>query len=81
MTHCNENKNITSALRTRIHQIELEEDPINITYGILNQTFKVIDEKDVSAKQLILWLATLSKKKWKTYYKHCQKSHNFVKKN
>ena len=54
MTHCNENKNITSALRTRIHQIELEEDPINITYDILNQTFKVIDEEDVSAKQLIL---------------------------
>ena len=76
MTHCNQNKKITSALRTRIHQVELEVDPINIAYGILNQTFKVIDEEDVSAKQLILWLATLSKKS----EKHCQKPHNFVKK-
>ena len=49
MAHYNHNKKIVSALRTRIHQVELE-DHINITHGILDQVFKVLDEEDISAK-------------------------------
>ena len=45
------------------HQVELKEDPINITSGLLDQIFKVLDEADISAKQIIPCLATLSKKK------------------
>ena len=65
MADYNQNKNVVSALRTRNHQIELVEDSINIIYGILNQLFKVLDEEDISVKQIIPCLATLSKKKLK----------------
>ena len=58
MADYNQNKNIASALRTRNHQVELEEDPINIIYGILDQIFKVLDEEDISAKQIIPWLTS-----------------------
>ena len=53
---------LVSALRTRNQQAELEEDPINIPYGILNQIVKVLDEEDISAKQITPSLATLSEK-------------------
>ena len=42
-----------SALMTRNHQVELEEDSISTTYGILDQTFKVLDQEDISVKQII----------------------------
>ena len=61
MEHYNQNTKIVSASRTRNHQVELKEDPINITYGLLDQIFKVLDEEDILAKQIILCLATLSK--------------------
>ena len=58
----NQNKNTVSTLRKRNPQVELEEDHINITYGILDQIFKVFNEKDISATQIISCLTTLSKK-------------------
>ena len=70
MTHSYQNKK-NSALRTRNHQVELKEDPINTTYRILNQFFKVLDEEYISGKHIIPWLATLSNKKRKCYYKYC----------
>ena len=41
--------------------------------------FKVLDEEDILAKQIIPCLANLSKK-CKFYCEHCQKTHHFVKK-
>ena len=77
MAHYNQNTKIVSALRTRNHHVELKEDPINITYGLLDQIYKVLDEKDISAKQIIPCLATLSKNSENVIVK---KPHNFVKK-
>ena len=57
-------------LRASNHQVELAEDSINITYGFLDQTFKILDEVDISIKQIIACLATLSKKR-KWYCQHC----------
>ena len=80
MAHYNENANIVSALRTRNHQVELKEDPINITYDLLDQIFKVFDEENVSTNQIILCLATLSKKSENVIANIVKKPHNFVKK-
>ena len=80
MAHYNQNNKIVSALRTRDHQIELEKDPINITYGILDLIFKVLDEEDISGKQIISCLATLSKKSENVIANIVKKQHNFVKK-
>ena len=44
----NQKKKIVSVLRTRNHQAE---NSINITYGILDQIFKVLDEEDISVSQ------------------------------
>ena len=60
MAHYNQNDKIDSALWTKNDQVELEKDPINITYGILDHIFKVLDEEDISSKQIIPSLATLS---------------------
>ena len=62
MMHSYQNKK-NSALRTRNQQVELKEDPINTTYRILNQFFKVLDEEYISGNQIIPWLTTLSNKK------------------
>ena len=62
IAHYDQNNKILSALRTRNHQVELQKDHINITYGILDQIFKALDEADILAKQIIPCLATLSKK-------------------
>ena len=40
MVHYNQNNKINSALRTRNHQAELENDSINIIYGILDQVLR-----------------------------------------
>ena len=60
--HYNQNTKIVSALITRNQQVELGENTINITNGILDQIFKVLDEEDISVKQIIPCFATLSKK-------------------
>ena len=70
---------LAKSLIAKNHQAELEKDPINIRYGLLEHMFKVLDEEDILAKQIIPCLATLSKK-CKFYCEHCQKTHNFVKK-
>ena len=80
MAHYNQNNKIVSALRTRNHQDELEKDPIKITYGILDQMFKVLNKEDISAKQIISYLATLSKKSENYIANIVKKSYNFVKK-
>ena len=80
MVHYNRNNKIDSTLRTRNHQVELEKDPINITYGILDQIFKVLDEEDISGKQIIPCLATLYKKKENIIASIFKKPHNFMKK-
>ena len=81
MVHYNQNTKIVSVLRTRNHQVELKEDPINITYGLLDQIFKVLDEEDISAKQIIPCLPTQSKKSGNVIANIVKKPHNFVKKN
>ena len=58
MAHCNQKKNINMlafSLRTRNRQVELVEDYINITYGILKQ---VLNDEDISVMQMIpnVWL-------------------------
>ena len=80
MVHYNQNNKIVSAFRTRNHQAELEKDPINITYGILNQIFNVLDEEDISLRQIIPYLATLSKKNENFIANIVKKTDNFVKK-
>ena len=80
MPHYNQNTKIVSALRTRNHQVELKEDPINITYGLLDQIFKVLDEENISTNQIIPCLATLSKKSENVIANIVKKPHNFVKK-
>ena len=63
MVHYNKKNKIVSAWRTRNHQFEFEQDSINFAYGILDQIFKVLDEEDISVKQIIPCLATLKKVK------------------
>ena len=62
MVHYNQNTKIVSALRTRNHQVEFEGDLVSITHAILDQIFQVLEQEDISAKQIIPCLATLSKK-------------------
>ena len=44
MAHYNQNNKIDSTLITRSHQVDLEKNFIFITYGILEQIFKVLGE-------------------------------------
>ena len=80
MAHYNQNTRIVSALRTRNHQVELKEHSINITYGLVDQIFKVLDEEDILAKQIIPCLAALSKNSENVIANIVKKQHNFVKK-
>ena len=57
------------------------KDSINITHHILDQIFKVLDEEDISVKQIIPCFATLSKKSEDDIVNFVKKSPNFVKKN
>ena len=50
MVDYSQNKNIVYALKTRKHQVK---DSINITYDIVDQIFEVLDEEDISVKQVI----------------------------
>ena len=80
MAHYNQNNKTDSALRTRNHQVELEKDLIGITYGILDQIFKLLDEEDISANQIISCLTTLSGKSENFIANIVKKPHDFVKK-
>ena len=77
MSDYNLNKNLVSALGTRTHQAELVEDSIDIMYGFLDQTFKVLDEEDILVKQIIPCLATLSKKTANDIVNNVIKPYNF----
>ena len=46
----------------------------------MDQIYKVLDEEDISAKQIILYLATLSKKSENVIVNIVKKPHNFMKK-
>ena len=65
MAHFKQNKTINtlidSALRVQEVQVELE-DSINITYGVLDTIFKMLDTEKVPVTQIIPCLAILSKK-------------------
>ena len=63
MVHYNKKKQDSFCLKERNHQFEFEQDSINFAYGILDQIFKVLDEEDISVKQIIPCLATLKKVK------------------
>ena len=80
MAHYNQNTKIASVLRTRNHQVELKEDPLSTTYGLFDKIFKVLDEENISANQIIPCLSTLSKKSENVIAKIVKKTHNFVKK-
>ena len=64
--HFNQNKAINtlivSALRSQQVQVELLKDSINITYGILDNIFQILDSVNVLVMQIITCLAILSKK-------------------
>ena len=63
--HFNQNKAINtlvSALRSQQVQVELLKDSINITYGILDNIFQILDSENVLVTQIIPCLAILSKK-------------------
>ena len=65
--HFNQNKAINtlivSALRSQQVQVELLKDSINITYGILDNIFQILDSVNVLVMQIITCLAILSKKR------------------
>ena len=65
MVHFNQNKTINtlivSALRSQLVQVELLEDTVNITYGILG-IFQILDTENIPVMQIIPCLAVLSKK-------------------
>ena len=66
MAHFNQNKTIhsliVSALRSQQVEVELE-DSINITYGVLDTIFKMLDTEKLPVMQIIPCLAILSKKR------------------
>ena len=76
MVDYNQNNRIDSAFKDQDHQVPLKENPINITYGTLDQIFKVLHEEDISVKQIIPTLATLGEDVIANIVK---KPHNFVK--
>ena len=56
------------------------EDSTNITYGILDYIFQVLDTEDVPVKQIVSCLAILSQKSENDITNIIKKSQNFVRK-
>ena len=56
------------------------EDSINITYGILDSIFQILDTEDVPLQQIMPCLAILSQKSENYIAKHHQKT-QFCEKN
>ena len=84
MTHFKQNKTINtlivSALRIQEVQVKLE-DSINITYGVLDTIFKMLDTEKVPATQIIPCLAILLKKQESDIANIVKKNpHNFMRK-
>ena len=53
---------VVSALKSQQVQVGLLEDSINITYGILDNIFQILDTENVPVTQIIPFLAILLKK-------------------
>ena len=83
MAHFNQNKSINtlivSVLRSQQVQVELQNS-INITYGILDNIFQILDSGNVPVKQIIPCLTILSKKSENDIANILKKTHNFIKK-
>ena len=83
MVHFNQNKHINAlivpVLRNQQVQVELQNS-INITYGILDNIFQILDAENVPVKQIILCLAIISKKNENDIANIVKKSHNFIEK-
>ena len=56
------------------------EDSTNITYGILDYIFQVLDTEDAPVKQILSCLAILSQKSENDITNIIKKSQNFVRK-
>ena len=56
------------------------ENFINITYGILDYIFQILDTEDVPVKQVMPCLAILSQKSENDIANIIKKPHNFVRK-
>ena len=82
MAHCNQNKTINilivSALRSRQVQVELE-DSTNITYGILDNIFQVLDTGNVNYANNTI-LGNSIKKSESDIANIVKKTHNFMRK-
>ena len=72
------NTQIVSALRSQ--QVQELEDSINITYGILDNIFQILDTENVPVMQTVPCLETLLKKSESDIANIDKKSHNFMRK-
>ena len=84
MAHLNQNKHINTIIVSvlRGHQVQVElQNFINVTYGILDNIFQILDTENVPMKQIIPCLVILSKKKSKNDISNIvKKPHNFMRK-
>ena len=77
-----ENKTITTQIVfvLRSHQVQELEDSINITYGILDTIFQILDTENEPVTQIIICLAILSKKSERDIIDIVKKTQNFKRK-
>ena len=77
-----ENKTITTqiVLAWRSHQVQELEDSINITYGILDTIFQILDTENEPVTQIIICLTILSKKSERDIIDIVKKTQNFKRK-
>ena len=61
MAHLYQNKNVKTLTVSVFKEMGFE-DSINITYGIFNYIFQMLDTEDVPVKQIMPCLAILSQK-------------------
>ena len=77
MAHLHPNKNIKTQIVFVLKEpagLDGVEDSINITCGILDYSFQILDTEDVSVKQIMPCLAILSQKSENDIAKHHQKN-------
>ena len=77
-----ENKTITTQIvfALRSHQVQELEDSINITYGILDTIFQILDTENEPVTQIIICLAILLKKRERDIIDIVKKTQNFKRK-
>ena len=60
MANFNQNKHTVIISVLRSHQVQVElQNPINITYGILDNIFQILETENVQVKQIIPCFAIL----------------------